>query len=134
MATTKTKKRKGKLVATFPEPADTSRTVAARSFPAIHCEGGGRHAAGVRLQRPQAMRSAEPGGVAVTGPLQVNNGVPANDARAKPDTRKPDYWRRAMVNGWTPERRARQAEAIRRWQPWARSTGPRTAEGKARAK
>lgn len=34
-------------------------------------------------------------------------------------------------NGWTPERRARQAEAIRRWQPWARSTGPRTAEGKA---
>ena len=32
---------------------------------------------------------------------------------------------------WTPERRARQAEAIRRWQPWTRSTGPRTAEGKA---
>lgn len=37
-------------------------------------------------------------------------------------------------NGWTPERRARQAEAIRRWKPWAKSTGPRTAEGKARAK
>jgi hypothetical protein len=39
-----------------------------------------------------------------------------------------------MANGWTPERRARQAEAIRRWQPWAKSTGPRTDEGKARAK
>lgn len=34
---------------------------------------------------------------------------------------------------WTPERRARQAELIRTWQPWTRSTGPRTAEGKARA-
>jgi hypothetical protein len=34
-------------------------------------------------------------------------------------------------HGWTPERRARQAEAIQRWQPWTRSTGPRTAEGKA---
>jgi hypothetical protein len=36
------------------------------------------------------------------------------------------------VNGWTPERRARQAALIRTWQPWARSTGPRTDEGKAR--
>ena len=38
-----------------------------------------------------------------------------------------------MANGWTPERRARQAEAIRRWRPWEKSTGPRTAEGKAKA-
>jgi hypothetical protein len=38
-----------------------------------------------------------------------------------------------MRNGWTPERRARQAELIRSWRPWERSTGPRTAEGKARA-
>ncbi|MCO6441407.1 MAG: hypothetical protein J5I81_10045 [Nitrococcus mobilis] len=37
------------------------------------------------------------------------------------------------INGWTPERRARQAEAIRRWKPWAKSTGPRTDEGKARS-
>lgn len=34
---------------------------------------------------------------------------------------------------WTPERRARQAEAIRDWAPWTRSTGPVTAQGKARA-
>lgn len=34
---------------------------------------------------------------------------------------------------WTPERRARQAEAIRRWKPWKKSTGPRTPEGKARS-
>lgn len=39
-----------------------------------------------------------------------------------------------MTNAWTPERRARQAEAIRRWKPWEQSTGPRTDEGKARAK
>jgi hypothetical protein len=36
------------------------------------------------------------------------------------------------VNGWTPERRARQAALIRTWQPWRASTGPRTDEGKAR--
>ncbi len=34
---------------------------------------------------------------------------------------------------WTLERRAKQAEAIRRWQPWNKSTGPRTPEGKARS-
>ncbi|MGX0935887.1 MULTISPECIES: hypothetical protein [Cupriavidus] len=38
-----------------------------------------------------------------------------------------------MANGWTPERRAKQAEAIRRWSPWKQSTGPRTAAGKATA-
>lgn len=37
-----------------------------------------------------------------------------------------------MTNGWTPERRARQAALIRTWCPWEKSTGPRTAEGKAR--
>ncbi len=37
-----------------------------------------------------------------------------------------------MANGWTPERRARQAELIRTWKPWQQSTGPRTDEGKAR--
>ena len=37
-----------------------------------------------------------------------------------------------MGNGWTPERKARQAELIKTWQPWRHSTGPRTPEGKAR--
>jgi hypothetical protein len=37
-----------------------------------------------------------------------------------------------MANGWTPERRARQAALIRTWRPWEKSTGPRTVEGKAR--
>ncbi len=32
---------------------------------------------------------------------------------------------------WTEERRKKQAEAIRRWKPWEKSTGPKTAEGKA---
>jgi len=36
-----------------------------------------------------------------------------------------------MANGWTPERRARQAELIRAWRPWDKSTGPRTKAGKA---
>ena len=38
-----------------------------------------------------------------------------------------------MATPWTPERRQRQAEAIRRWRPWERSTGPRSAEGKQRS-
>ena len=33
--------------------------------------------------------------------------------------------------GWTPERRKRQSEAIRRWKPWQQSTGPKSPEGKA---
>lgn len=35
------------------------------------------------------------------------------------------------MNGWTPERRVRQAELIGNWKPWKRSTGPRT-RGKVR--
>lgn len=38
-----------------------------------------------------------------------------------------------MANGWTPERRARQAALIRAWKPWERATGPRTPDGKATA-
>lgn len=36
-------------------------------------------------------------------------------------------------NGWTPERKAKQAELIRQWQPWTKATGAKTAEGKARS-
>ena len=42
------------------------------------------------------------------------------------------YWSISMANGWTSERRARQAALIQRWKPWERSTGPKTPEGKAR--
>lgn len=38
-----------------------------------------------------------------------------------------------MANGWTSERRARQATLILTWKPWERSTGARTAAGKARS-
>jgi hypothetical protein len=41
---------------------------------------------------------------------------------------------RRHKNGWTPERRARQAAAIRNWRPWTRSTGPRTESGKRRVR
>ena len=37
-----------------------------------------------------------------------------------------------MGNGWTPERRAKQAELIKQWMPWKQSTGPKSIEGKAR--
>ena len=35
------------------------------------------------------------------------------------------------AKGWTPERRKRQSEAIRRWKPWQQSTGPQSPEGRA---
>lgn len=35
-----------------------------------------------------------------------------------------------MARQWTDEQRARQADLIRSWQPWTRSTGARTPEGK----
>ena len=34
-------------------------------------------------------------------------------------------------HGWTEERRKRQAELIRQWQPWTKSTGAKSAAGKA---
>lgn len=36
------------------------------------------------------------------------------------------------MNGWTPERRAKQSQAIKAWRPWEQSTGPKSPEGKAR--
>ena len=35
-----------------------------------------------------------------------------------------------MANGWTLERKKRQAEMIKSWQPWKQSTGARTEAGK----
>ena len=34
---------------------------------------------------------------------------------------------------WTKEQRERQARLIHEWQPWKKSTGPRTVEGKQRS-
>ena len=34
---------------------------------------------------------------------------------------------------WTADRRQRQRELIQTWKPWEKSTGARTAEGKAKA-
>ena len=36
-----------------------------------------------------------------------------------------------MAGEWTAERRARAAETAQRVKPWLKSTGPKTAEGKA---
>jgi len=32
---------------------------------------------------------------------------------------------------WSPERKAKQSLAIRQWQPWVKSTGAKTPQGKA---
>ena len=54
------------------------------------------------------------------------------DGRGKPKIRQTNYWRPYLVNGWTPERRQRQAAAIQQWRPWERSTGPKSETGKAK--
>jgi hypothetical protein len=36
------------------------------------------------------------------------------------------------MNGWTTERRQRQAQLIKQWQPWQHSTGAKTIDGKAK--
>jgi len=38
----------------------------------------------------------------------------------------------SMPTGWTAERRKRQAELIRTWEPWAKSTGPKSPAGRQR--
>lgn len=43
-------------------------------------------------------------------------------------TRKP-----RASSGWSPERRSAHTEAMRRWKPWEKSTGPTSAAGKARS-
>lgn len=48
------------------------------------------------------------------------------DTTSLPETPAP----KRRKSGWTSERRLKQSQAIRRWAPWTRSTGPRSAEGK----
>jgi len=72
------------------------------------------------------------------GPQQVNNGASVSNARAVAPAGEiqSEQSKRleAPIGEWldTPERRARQAELIRTWRPWEKSTGPRTKAGKAR--
>lgn len=54
------------------------------------------------------------------------SGMLEGEPMKKPETHK-------RTNGWTPERRSRQAEMIHRWQPWKHSTGAKTPEGKAKS-
>jgi hypothetical protein len=35
------------------------------------------------------------------------------------------------MNGWTLERRKKQADSIQRWKPWERSAGPKSDQGKS---
>ena len=39
-----------------------------------------------------------------------------------------------MANGWTEERKQKQRELIQSWKPWEKSTGAKTAQGKAKSK
>ena len=45
-----------------------------------------------------------------------------------------NYHRAPMSYFRTPEHRKLRAELIRRWKPWEQSTGPKSAEDKARSR
>ena len=66
-------------------------------------------------------------------PMPVHNRIAAySQAREIFKVNKTNYWSQIMVNGWTLERRQRQAELIRQWKPWVQSTGPKSPEGRER--
>jgi|GEM_PF-1739347 len=52
--------------------------------------------------------------------------------RGKAKISRTNFWRHGVANGWNLETRTRQGKLIHRWKPWERSTGPKTAAGKAR--
>ena len=68
----------------------------------------------------------------MTNSLRTGPATPISGAAKHRPKGLPRRSRVAAKAGWTPERRAQQAERIRLWQPWRRSTGPRTERGKAR--
>jgi hypothetical protein len=51
----------------------------------------------------------------------------------KPPRKPPRARIERAHKGWSPERRAKQAELILSSKPWLKSTGPRTEAGKARS-
>ena len=65
-----------------------------------------------------------------SGPQQNNFGVPS---RVQTEINQSQLSESSMSYVRTPEHRALRAALIRRWKPWEKSTGPRSAEGKARS-
>ena len=61
------------------------------------------------------------------------NNLPKQGQMAEPAQAQRPKRRTLRSNRWTAERRAQQAMAIRSWQPWRTSTGPKTQDGKARS-
>jgi hypothetical protein len=62
------------------------------------------------------------------GPQQVNNGIIPSRGRADENKK---LWSKAMKNGWTPQRKINQSQAIQRGKPWQKSIGPKLLESKA---
>lgn len=92
------------------------------------------------VSKPAAAPAALPGRFAKSFDASGTSGGRKKSGRTdwcKPESRNVSkglshrFARRTRA-GWSPERRARQAELIRRSQPWRHSTGPRTEAGKAR--
>ena len=84
------------------------------------------------LKNPQVV-FAKQANINNGGQQQVNNRVATDTSRARESEPEPSkLWKNMMGNGWTLERKARQAVLIKNWRPWDRSTGPKTLEGKAK--
>lgn len=68
-------------------------------------------------------------------PQTTTNPLPASPVKTGAFSQDPRFRgenRKRKSSGWSPERRAKHAIAIRIWAPWTKSTGPKTPAGKAR--
>ena len=113
-----------------------TRTPKAGNHTGCHTRGDRREASASRAIghfRAPARGGGHSAGLPVRRTRRVSRPVRARTRwHQKPS--KTNYWRQTMSNpakGWTPERRKRQSEAIRRWKPWQQSSGPKSPEGRA---
>ena len=85
------------------------------------------------IKNPQPVAFVRQANIA-NGPQQVNNAPaqPGESSRARESENQQNKLEAKVANGWNLERQTRQGKLIQRWKPWERSTGPKTAAGKAR--
>ena len=82
------------------------------------------------IYRPNVFDAfVQPANIAV-GPQQVNNGPSRAD---NPISENALAEGAVMATGWCKERRERASQAVHRWRPWDKVTGPKSPVGNARS-
>jgi hypothetical protein len=82
---------------------------------------------------PRKFSNFDIGTIETLKTIYPTNSLPKQGAVAVSAQAQRPKRRTLRSSRWTAERRARQALAIRSWQPWRSSTGPKTQDGKDRS-